>query len=604
MAESECRLYLVRFMKENQMRKRRFINQHAIVFACILLINLCFFGALCIWGDPLFATNDDFRMRLIVSGRYSGVPNQQTVFLHIVLGKTLAFLYSVSPSTEWYGLLFEGCMFLSVCFVEYQFIKRAKGKSLVLRIVLLVIFSLLILQKQILMPQFTTVSAFLIGASAAGVIEYYQKKNYKERGTIGYFIAALAFSLLSCLIRGKVTLMFLPVLLFVPAAGCIYRFVSGTAPIVSDSVKKTILLTGTCVLTVLALRAVHFINLHTNPMKDYYEFTSARSSVYDYDGFPDYESNTTFYDSIGMSEVEYIALSNRTYDIEIASAETFNAVADYAKSIESGLPRWKDMAKKIYSMVGVMISSEVRSSFFCFLIISAFTLYYSKNRNFAVSRIIVPSLFLYSLAVCCLLALIGRFLARLAEASFLFGAFMMLACCAVPEYDLKEYSFKKNIIRWLSAVLIIGILFLANQYSLQGEKGTIRPNTKIKTEQLQTLRDYAAQNPDNFYFYNATDFIASTEYVFNHSDLQENMDSLGTWYCRSPLYYSRNAQYGISDPIGAIIDNPNVFYVEIGGYHATITGLIKERGYKLELAEKIPAADDVLIKIYRVIVRE
>lgn len=75
---------------------------HAIVCAIYLA-----------WSIPSFAMNDDPTRVLICSGALTGEPSAYLVFMNIVLGKVLAWFYSFSSTTPWYGLLLVSTQILA-----------------------------------------------------------------------------------------------------------------------------------------------------------------------------------------------------------------------------------------------------------------------------------------------------------------------------------------------------------------------------------------------------------------------------------------------------------------------------------------------------------
>ena len=145
------------------------------------------------------------------------------------------------------------------------------------------------------------------------------------------------------------------------------------------------------------------------------------------------------------------------------------------------------------------------------------------------------------------------------------------------------------------------VCILSNQYYLFGKDSTgIRPAVLRKTAQLEALREYASGFKNTFFFYNANDFIASSELVFDHSISFEQMDSLGSWYMRSPAYYARNNSLGFSTSYEGLTNTDNVYYAEIGPYHCELDSFLKEKGYRMELVDSF-VIDDVTIRVYHCI---
>ena len=149
-------------------------------------------------------------------------------------------------------------------------------------------------------------------------------------------------------------------------------------------------------------------------------------------------------------------------------------------------------------------------------------------------------------------------------------------------------------------IILISICLLGNQYQLQRNDSGLRATITKKTEELNAVKAYALNHPDKFYFYNSLDFIASSDFVFyKNSHKFLNMESLGNWYSKSPLYYERNEKIGFASAIDGLLNNKNVYYVERGEYHSSLNQLLVENGKYFEKVDSI-IANDTEINIYKV----
>lgn len=90
----------------------------------------------------------------------------------------------------------------------------------------------------------------------------------------------------------------------------------------------------------------------------------------------------------------------------------------------------------------------------------------------------------------------------------------------------------------------IGALYLSGTYYIARDNIYEQINNiKTLSMRLEALQGYAKNHPQNFYFYNALDFIGASDRLFSASLENEkvlNMDSLGNWNSKSPNYYKRN----------------------------------------------------------------
>ena len=71
-----------------------------------------------------FETSDDFIMELIVSGAYDGTPTPQIMFMNIIIGYLLAFLYRFCLNINWYTTFQIFIIFCSMITVSYYILKK------------------------------------------------------------------------------------------------------------------------------------------------------------------------------------------------------------------------------------------------------------------------------------------------------------------------------------------------------------------------------------------------------------------------------------------------------------------------------------------------
>src|SRR5690606_39658298 len=70
-----------------------------------------FVGAFC--APFIFETNDDTKMMMLVSGMFSGVPEDYGVFIHPLLSLFLSELYALNAAVPWYPLIWFAFVFMA-----------------------------------------------------------------------------------------------------------------------------------------------------------------------------------------------------------------------------------------------------------------------------------------------------------------------------------------------------------------------------------------------------------------------------------------------------------------------------------------------------------
>ncbi|WP_346903739.1 hypothetical protein [Faecalicatena contorta] len=567
-----------------------------IITSCIGF-NLVLFTCLILLGDPVFATNDDYRMRLIVSGQFSGNPNNQAIFLNIILSTILSKLYTILPAIEWYGLFFEISTYMSIVILDYLYLKRSNSwLDFVKRWLILLCITALIFQKQILMPQFTVIAAFYMMISVTSIIEiitelkegYYNKK---------YLLVIIMTIGISYCVRRNICLLLFPFVIGLLIIGMIIN---------KDQKKLFLKMFLGILVTIGILEMTTIATNNADELKSYTAFNEARSAVVDYDGLPDYYENESFYHEIGMDYGAYIALSERTYDVsDSINTENLIKIKEYTSQInkdsESSLQK---LALSFDELINAYTNRELRYALICMLLLLSYTFSKSFSKNNLLSIGVFCIIVIYVIFIVLGLILNGRIMSRIIESIILCVTGSCLILCNYAEF--RTYAKPVNLIESLFQIskyalvgLTIGICLLINQWELQRNDQGLRHIITQRTNALNTLYEYAQDHPDRFYFYNAKDFIAASDYLFkDQSTNRVNMECLGNWYAKSPLYEARNNEYGFDNAIDGLLYNPNVYYVEIGNYHACIDNIAVENGKHYEWQESL-LSGDLVINIYQ-----
>lgn len=575
-------------------------DKRKIILSMCLIFNLTVFLTLCILGKPMFATNDDYRMRLIISGSYTGNPSGEAVFISYILGSALALLYKVLPNLEWYGFFIMASMYIPVCLCEYIFFKRVKKiREVFERSIIIIIFTFLILQKHILMPQFTITSAFWAMLAIAAVIEifniYYSNHVINKK-----WLAVFAVScIMSCLIRKKVFYLCIPMLiLLLIIYGQKYQQIFQ---------KKVIISVIGIILAIFINEGVGMaLNLNSE-FKAFSDYNKARSSIYDYSGVPDYWENEEFYKQLGVDEAAWENLNNRTFDIsESLNTENLEKIYDYAKSMEN-----KAIGYKVWNSINDIRNIVAGKN--VFLEVIAFNLIIVMLLKEKICRIrdnekqLVLSFIIYIVIAIIGLAFVGRIVDRIIESMLLFVIGAALSVGSNITYIEKKswfyiwkFSITSRLLLNMGMICITVVAIIANQYTLQRDDDGLRAIVIKRTNCLEELTKYMDDKQDDFLFYNALDFIAGSEKVFTTRENKIlNIDSLGNWNAFSPNYFMRNEQFGFSSAIEGLCESDNVYYAEIGEYHANIGSELEERGKILQCVDELYVDEDT-IYIYKV----
>lgn len=575
------------------------INKRKLILIGCIGYNLLIFIILCVFGNPVFATNDDYRMRLIISGAYTGVPNGSAVFISNILGNMLASLYRICPGIEWYGLFTMLSMYIPVCLCEYIFLKRVQcKKEFFERMSIIVIFTFLILQKHILLPQFTITAAFWAMLAIASVLEifniYEESRTISKKWIISFFISCI----LSCFVRKKIFYMCIPMIILLVIIGCHkYRDIS---------YKKVIFIAIGILGLILTNEGTNVILNKSQMYQEFTEFNKARSGVYDYIEIPDYWENKDFYDSLGMDIAAWENLNNRTFDIsDSINTSNLKKVREYAKEAQEDNIIYK-LWKVFDDIRGVISSKMIYFQLIGFGLVTGIIMFQSSWKIRENSKKLILSYLVYIIIVILGMAYAGRILDRLVEALLFFCIGALFASASIGEQTREEEWFKigkisitsKSLLS-IGIILIVGVTIIANQYTLQRDATGIRSVVLEKTDYLKALTEYMEDKEESFLFYNALDFISASESVFSERKPNiSNVESLGNWNVFSPNYYTRNEHFGFESAIQGLTEKDNVYYAEIGEFHASIEGEVEKKNKQLVWVEQLNIGENV-INIYK-----
>lgn len=587
----------------NEENKKKSIR---LIFWLSILFNTLFFAAAIAHNPPAWYTNDDFRMMTIVSGVYTGTPSPDIVFMRYPIGLLLSSLYRLTTAVPWYGIFTMLCMYIPSCIFCYLIVKKAYEKEFTLFGVLMyVLLFVFFIQKYVCLPQFTLTSAFMGVGAMALLYEMPEKKNGK------YIILAVICTALSFSIRSKAFYLLLPALILIVAVR-IFKD--------KQKCKQYIIWGASALVLCLAVLGVDNAMWSQPDYAEFKEFKEARSELYDYYSVANYYDNITFYTSNGISEVTYHAISGRFLDLdETVNTENLEKIAQYQKENENqsisftdklseafknGLSRWYYLSDKTVKYCAIFVTVLL---FLCVALSI-------KRRRI---EVVFPALTAGMLLETVFLEFNGRIMVRLIDLMLL--AMSVIGCLAVIQLLGKRKAgfadfakwIKQNAIRTLSfAIAVCSVaLFVASgmcnmQDDLDNKSLSLREATNSR---LEALMKYTEEYPDAFFFYDAYDFIACSDYVFKTYDEGEvlNNESLGSWNSHSPSYYERNNLYGFNTAIeGLTSTDSEVYFLSISSPKMGVTKTLKDL-YNKELVEvdRIQSSRDV-VYVYMVVDNE
>lgn len=545
-------------------KKALFLTFSFLLNTVLFLLSFAFLGS-------VFATNDDYRMSLIVSGAYTGEPSGTLVFMKYPVAWILSGLYKLTPAVPWYGIATILCIWIPSSMICYFILLKTNlAGNTKCGSVIYLLFYLFIVQKHFVLPQFTLTAAFM--AIGWLVLLWYMPK---KRISPMYVLCTSIFAVISFSIRMKVFMMVFPVAMLAIAVKLTDDKLSDKKYIIKYIV--SMLLTGALCFSVQMID-----NKHIDPA--YKAFNTARSLVYDFGAIPSYNENKALYDKAGIDETTFYDISARYLDLDSKiTTPKMRAVANISKSRHQGLSAVSRILQSALEAPSYFLQSEMlyQTAFsVIFLVCAAFILCRKKKYACVTFILCTAAGMLLEMTYLCY---ISRVMNRLTEVMILtISVSCILALSdAVPRTDSKKRPKSIRIYKGAAKLCIIGLtvcLTVSNQKAICSKAN----GQHLINSRLEVLNALAANDKETFYFYDAYDFIAASSDTFATYKGIINTDSLGNWYINSADYFKRNAKYGIKNSIDGLINaNKNIYYAAIGNLKNGITLTMKER-YNME----------------------
>jgi hypothetical protein len=360
-------------------------------FFLLLLINTIFYFAISILLPLRFEQNDDVLMLLFASGKYTGTPEPNLVFINYLLGYFLKSLYLITNKLEWYTIFFYVIHIFSTSVIVWKVIKSDKQflpkwlfVAVIYLIELTIIFNL----------NFTTTAA--ISAMAGCIVMLNDNKFVALIGVVFFIIGALLRFDAAML----VFLIFSPILL--------RYFHLGQNKL---KIEKQIYVFSMAIVIVTALNYINTeINYSNKDWKNYYEFNVLRGKINDnpnanriYEKLPknihqsDYKLLLEFFPNSSAINLETIN--------QIKSIVSTPSLEEKLKNILPSLNNYKYPLMIIFLLfVSSFLSTTISNRYilFCLLLTFLAILFYIpltatlKNRVFISA--IIP--FLYIVFIC------------------------------------------------------------------------------------------------------------------------------------------------------------------------------------------------------------
>lgn len=554
----------------------------------------------------IYFTNDDVFFDSIASGEMTGTPNPRLYYIGFPAGLLISTLYKLIPSMPWYGLFLCISFGITMWVVLYKLMTLTKsiyGKVLLL--ILFVIGSYSFLFLHIAEIQFTTVT----GMVGAGAVFLFLLSDAEDdlRQSVKNYMGFFLLSAYSLCIRDKGFLMLLP-----------FIGILGVTKLIDADSKKTrknlFTLAGIFLVMMLLIMGFEKLAYSREDWKEFSDYTSASETLYDYTGYPDYDTYKDVYNELDLTRSSYEAAAHH-YNIILEplinkhTMETLEEIAEAEIALTpSKLPtKLKEMTlaflNRHISHTDRPLNLLVYSLYILFFVTALISKKKTVMRDIVligIARMVIWTYLLYY----------GRLPARVSQAVYLAELILLLAIAwkyRVWETDCETDSRRKSLIGFwsLSILCIVFIMFRFGMPKAQAAK--YEANGRLTFSQaFVDIKHYFNEHPENFYYLDMNSFGSFTEDALQgHKDEYGNFLFMGSWVPHSPWYSEKFERQNLleTDAAKAAFED-NVYFVfmktDATGYDYLIDFYAENYpDVSIELVEEVTMSNDITFQILK-----
>lgn len=524
-----------------------------IIFS--LLVVLGIYAICAYFFDFFYDLNDDMAIKDILAGVYTGTPDGHTNQMLYPLGVVISSLYHLLPKAPVFGIFLCVCFGVSFWMISYRmqgYFKNTRVKSAT-TVLMLVIFLALLLW-ELVYVQYSVVCGVLAGTACfwfyttpvdCSIGEFW-KKNIPA-----LFLVWTAFN-----VRSEMLLLTSP---FIAVAGILHWAETAGADkenytgiekkkdwkfvLSKDNICKYIIFVVVMILGLGLSAGVDYLGYRDADWQEYRGFFDARTDVYDYTWYPNYEEQKEFYEANDISEMQYRLIDNYNFGLDESITEnTLETIASYGERPKmlgsvSYRIKWSfiELVERSFSLQDAPYNYFVLAGYglvIGLVVVQKDKKYIWKLILLAIMRWIPWFYLIY----------VQRAVDRITHPLYMIEFLILLAMLVKELYDRPLWNVEKYYrmaaAGVLAVVAIISLPFGAMEVKAEQAR---REQTTAK----QKLWDeYAKANQENYYYLDVYSTISFMEKMFKDVDnSQKNYDLLGGWICNSPLQEEARGKY-------------------------------------------------------------
>ncbi len=547
-------------MREKNAEKT--INIRKIVFLAISVASVVILIVLWNLRAPFMIDNDNIYLKTIASGEMTGSPEAHMYYMGIVSGIIISFLYKLTGNAvPWFGFFICASFAYVLIILLYKSLDSTKKvwQSIAVVMLYIVVFVSFFYQ-YFAKPQYTLATGF----SGAGALLLLCLLNEKEE-TKKYILKAipfLALTIWSLGIRDKAFFMIIPFFGMV----FIQKLLDAKE---KDNIKRLVVCALLFCVSIAFTFGINKIAYSNSEWKEFRRYTNASEELFDYEGFPDYDSHSAIYSSLGIEKSSYEAINNHYNIIMDPSINGDNLMKLAALAKIERMSTEESAPKKLLNVLGTIFKYNFLEyqdrpiNILVYLLYGFVFIAILVSKKYRALRdvafILVARMFDWIYLVWN-----GRFPFRVTQIIYI--AELVLLIAIIIRYQLWEFERKKKEDKIINPVFLTMLLFILAAAIRFGIPVMNKNYESIKSFRqmsvcFEELEDYMEDHSENFYFFDMSHLYYMEELLSFKPTGYENYVYMGSWMPNSPWYNNKMKEWGIDNPAEALLEKDNVYIV-------------------------------------------
>lgn len=288
------------------------------------------------------------------------------------------------------------------------------------------------------------------------------------------------------------------------------------------------------------------ILLNDKNYKNFTDYNIVRSDLYDYYGFPDYDDNMDFYNSLSIDKSAYEMLTNYIFDIPEANLENMKAIRDY--QLNNSTKTNKYIIGTVFN--GFIGAKVLFGLTIIFIVICVIFGVKNKDKKVLFSILL---LVLGTLMMSAFIAYKMKFPIRIAECLLLFNFYFLIS--QLINFKNLPTNTKATKISFCVLGILMSVIFCFSLTKTSIDCYGIRSYCKT----YQRLEDELAKRSENIYFVEKDITIPLNAYLLKSTKSVKNL-YVSDWSVYSSFYNSlmNNLEYS---SFYDLLQNSNNFYL-------------------------------------------